>query len=173
DLTTGKPLPRIDRPPGLGTYPRGLAFSPDGKHLALGIGAAVELWEADGGKPVRPADGHRDEILAVGSSADGKVFITGAADGRVRLGGAATGRPRAVHADKARDGLPWAGWTAAPVLVPDRGLVAVDPEGGLSTWDLKSGERLRQVLRPLEEAGRQREEFVVGAPGGALLATAG
>lgn len=76
-----------------------IAFSPDGKCLAVGSPAgAARLWEITSGKEVVSATGHLGTIAAVSVSADGKTVTTVAADCTLRQWDSHTGKElRAVQ----------------------------------------------------------------------------
>jgi WD40 repeat protein len=63
-----------------------LAWSPDGKHIAIG-GAAPEVpvYDAESGQRVATATGHTAGIYALAWSPDGKTLATGGFDGQIRL----------------------------------------------------------------------------------------
>jgi RNA polymerase sigma factor (sigma-70 family) len=78
DLTTGKELPVLDRPPG------GVAkclFSSDGKLVIAGsFDGSVWAWDAANGQINRKYAGHSHEVTSMVLTPDGKTLVTGSAD---------------------------------------------------------------------------------------------
>jgi WD40 repeat protein len=59
-----------------------VAFSPDGKHLAVGTSdGAIGVWEVPGGKKVVASGSHQDAVSALAWSKDGKQIVSGSHDG--------------------------------------------------------------------------------------------
>lgn len=104
DADTGKLLRRLQRLP---QRIHSLAFSPDGKQLAVGGGTPGEygemaLVDLATGKRSRALDSTGDLILSVAFSADGQRIAAGGADASVRVYETATGRrvwSSKVHSD--------------------------------------------------------------------------
>jgi WD40 repeat protein len=65
---------------------RGLAFSPDGKTLLVGVGPDVRLYDVASLQEVHSWIGHRETIDAITFSADGRSMRTGTADNRNQVG---------------------------------------------------------------------------------------
>lgn len=69
-----------------------VAFSPDGKRLAVGTEGEVRIYEAETGKRLHVLSDHRGPVYAVAWKPDGSILATGGFDGRVRLFNATEGK---------------------------------------------------------------------------------
>ena len=120
---------------------RSVAFSPDGKTIAGGIGdETIRLWDAATGKPLgEPLRGHESSVSSVAFSPDGTTLASGSHDKTIRLWDAATGKPL---------GEPLRGhWSNvySLALSPDGKMLA---SGGLSEirlWDAATGKPLGEI----------------------------
>jgi WD40 repeat protein/tetratricopeptide (TPR) repeat protein len=152
DVATGQPI----GPPLLQRWRhRGpLAFSPDGRRLALvahdaprddggSIWSTCRIWDTATGRPVTPPLPHSNHPVALAFRPDGKVLATGGYSGTVHLWdvetGARIGRPFSAGAIVfsvafSSDGRLLAAGTAQPVAQ------AV-------LWNLESGRRLGDPIR--------------------------
>ena len=64
----------------------GVAFSPDGKILAMASSLGnVQLWDVASGRPTQPLKGHSSLVHAVAFSPDGLTLASGSSDQTVRL----------------------------------------------------------------------------------------
>jgi WD40 repeat protein len=137
-LRSNNATPCILRAPGESTY--ALAFTPDGKLLALGGGNAGKeprgdlwLWDVRTARSLFPLVGHTRFVAALEFSPDGRVLATGDAGGNLRLWEVASGRVRASL--PGHKGTVW-----AVTFAPDGRLLA---SGGMDTvirlWDVRTG----------------------------------
>jgi WD40 repeat protein len=70
-----------------------LAFSPDGKQLAIGnMSHQVRVVGAETGSLLFYLSGHKDQVFSVAYSPDGSMIATGSADKQVRLYNARDGK---------------------------------------------------------------------------------
>ena len=154
DATTGRPLTKpLNGQNGQGDS---LAFSPDGKTLAVGgFGGAVQLWRLPGGTLAGTLPpGNTGPIDAVAFSPDGATLVTGSAHGTVQLWDVATRQP-------VGDPLQGQDAPALSVAFNPRGtlLASGSGHGSVRLWDVRY---LTQVQRYLcAQAGRSltRQEW--------------
>ncbi len=119
-----------------------VAFSPDGKTLAVGGGGAVILWDVASRRPIgKPFAGHTGFISGIAFSPDGQTLASASADNTIILWDVASGRPK---------GQPLAGhidWINCVAFSPDgRTLASGGEEGTIILWDVTSREPIGQPL---------------------------
>jgi WD40 repeat protein len=137
-----------------------VAFSSDGKLLALGGGHAARMWETETGKEAGLPGGHRGEVTALAVAPGGLVASKGA-DNTVRLWEAGTGKER--HHFRAPAG------TTQVAFAPDGKTVALaHTDNSVRLHEMTTGKELRRVK------GHQNGVAAVAfSPDGKTLATRG
>ncbi|MBY0228765.1 MAG: hypothetical protein K2W96_05745, partial [Gemmataceae bacterium] len=121
-------------------WPHDMAWSPDGKRLAISWGDHVALHDAEG-KRVNPTEGHEGAIRSLALSSDGTLAASGDQAGGVRLWELATGR--LLRSMRTGDSI------QALAFSPDgrrlaAGASAYQAEGEVRVWNVADGkERLR------------------------------
>jgi RNA polymerase sigma factor (sigma-70 family) len=144
-VPSGKELRRYD---GQEAVAWCLAFSPDGKTLALGgKGGDILLSEIATGKLLRRFAGQQTEVFALVFSPDGKVLASKGLDPSIRLWDPATGRE--LRRLQLETGLLY-----APAFSPDSKTVATtcfipgkerkDWQYTIRIWDVATGKELRR-----------------------------
>ena len=73
-----------------------IAYSPDGKQLALATSIGIWLYDTDTYKPLSLLTGHTDYVWSVEYAADGKILASGSSDGTIRIWNTQTTKSIAV-----------------------------------------------------------------------------
>jgi hypothetical protein len=159
----GAGLVAQDRPTQA-NFAYGVAFSPDGKTIAIGSGGGtVRLWTSSTGKAMRqPLTRRTSAVVGVAFGPDGKTIASASIDGTVRLWDVSTGQP----IGQALTG------TMGPVFVvsfsPDGKMIASAGDDTVQLWDLVTGKPIGQAL-----AGHTAPVYGVSfSPDGKTIASA-
>ena len=147
-----------------------IAFSPDGKTLAMGTRDGqsgkermIRLWDTATGAE-RGHFGTR-EVRTLAYSPDGNLVAAGHQDGTVGLWGVATGRETHNISAHGRD-------VNSVAFSPDGQVVASSTfEGDICLWDAKSG-KSAGCLAPPRNRGGKTVLAIAFAPNGKVLAAA-
>jgi WD40 repeat protein len=144
DWATGKELRQYGAPEDSSNFWGGpVAFTADGKALAVARWSSIQLYTLDGGKPLLPESGHWALVEALAFLRDGRTLVSGGMDGTVRVWDGSTDKEL-----RRLGGPPW-------VMVG----FALSPDGkALATADCKNPD---SVLRLLDvDTGKQNREAI-------------
>lgn len=62
-----------------------LAFHPDGRFLAAGVGARIRVWEMETQEEVAPLEGSLGAVKTLAFSSDGKILVGSAGHGVISV----------------------------------------------------------------------------------------
>ncbi|HET6575128.1 MAG TPA: sigma factor-like helix-turn-helix DNA-binding protein, partial [Fimbriiglobus sp.] len=144
-------------------------FSPDGRRLASHSRNAVLVWDAATGEPVRPdvdSAGHRDAILGVEVSPDGRRIATNGLDREVLVWTADTGRLLC------RINAIWGNDQLVAFTSDSRSVVTVaDDYVTPILCDATTGRVIRRFAVPEDRAGKEHTVYVSLSADGKTLTT--
>ncbi|WSJ08715.1 caspase family protein [Streptomyces phaeochromogenes] len=135
DPTTGSWTSRLRT-----SFPIDLAFSPDGKTLAIAsVSHDVRLWDKGTEPPFRLLAGHTGWVNSVAFSTDGRL-ASGSEDGTVRLWEPRSGKQIRKFSGHTAD-------VNAVAFSPDGKILASASEDGTARlWDAASGKQLYKLI---------------------------
>ena len=158
-LWDGETGSQIGQPLDIPTNETPLAFSPDGRIIALvediGWGDTREhfiiMWDADFGEPIgEPLKGHTTSISNVVFSPDGKLLASSGINGEIILWDVATGLQisQLLGGHQDVDGSRSRGTYASKVdriaFSPDSALLASSGNGETILWDVETGKGIKR-----------------------------
>lgn len=122
-----------------------IAFSPDGKTLAIGSGEPsrsgdITLWDIETGKLTKDyAERHLDSVFALDFTPDGKLLASGGADKAVRITDLSTGKVVKVFEGHTHHvlGVTW--------RADGRMLASSGADNVVKVWDWTTGDRRKNV----------------------------
>ena len=120
----------------MGGSDRAVAFSPDGKRLAIATGAGIWFYDAQTYREMVLLTGHTEVVRAVAFSPDGKTLASGARDATVKLWNVENGENIATFV---RNGI----GVESVAFSPNGKMLAAGTEGGpIKLWDVENGQNL-------------------------------
>ena len=142
DVKSGKLLLSI---PYGALYVHAVAFSPDGKYIALAGSKVsrgptekesvyIRLFDAKSGNPVRDFTGHSDDVVSLSFSSDGRRLLTGSFDKKAKLWDVETGRNL-----KSYFAHTWWVWSAA-FSKDESQIVTASQDGTVIVWNTETAE---------------------------------
>jgi WD40 repeat protein/tRNA A-37 threonylcarbamoyl transferase component Bud32 len=164
DLTTGQEIftCNSDADNNIGTA-YGVAFSPDGRQLAVGSGGAVQVWDWRNCQLLLTLPGHAQRPISVAFSRDGRRLASGNWSGEIMIWDAETGERLRTLSGHHQP-------VSALTFSPDgRRLVSACFDQRLIVWEVTTG----HLLRAIPQAHEGLVLGVAFSPDGRRLASSG
>ncbi len=166
DAATGAELRTLGPVGGLHRY--GLAFSPNGRHVAVTTGhPTVTIWNVDTGEEVQVFRGHTSVVKNVAFSPDGRLVASGAGD----IARSEPGEVRVWEAETAREVFRLSGHTDpiyGVAFCPNGSrLVSASQDQTVKFWDTANGQEVLTL-----HAHKDTVRALAFSPDGWCLATA-
>jgi WD40 repeat protein/serine/threonine protein kinase len=153
----------IERIPGERGTVSSVAFSPDGREVALASEGLVEVCDVEApSRPIRELRGHTDFVYAVVFSPDGLYVASGGWDKTLRLWDRATGKElRAFYGHE--------GFVRGLAFSPDsQSLLSASEDHSLKLWEVATGRSLADF-----HGHQSFTSCVAFSPDGRLIASGG
>ena len=117
-----------------------IAYSPDGKRLAVASSIGIWIYDADSGKELDLLTGHTDRVRSVAFNPNGNILASGSSDGTIHLWDARTSthlRMMTGHTSRI---------TSVVFNADGKMLASGSKDNTICLWDTQSGE-LRKTLK--------------------------
>ena len=141
----------------MGDSDRTVAFSPDGKRLAVATGIGIWIYDGQTYRELALLTGHTNAVQTVAFSPDGKTLASGGADNAVKLWHLETGDVTTL-AERQFFGV------NAVAFSPDGKILASGSDDDVKLWNIKNGQHLATFK------GRDRVFSVAFSPDGKTVA---
>jgi WD40 repeat protein len=141
------------------SYVTALQFTPDGKHLvSSSTDQTIRLWDWPTGRSLAALRGHPDEVDGLALSPKGDTFASRCRDGSIFLWPLhCPAQTPAYRTLPVKVATHYGGW-AQPrpvVFAPDsRSIIAIEPDGALTQWDLATLQRTRRWKSESQKTGK-------------------
>ena len=156
-----------------------LAFSPDGKMVALSGLGEIRLWNTETGDEhvipladLRAGIHNIPKVLALAFSSDGRWLVSGTRDGEIQMWDVATGEALVAFAEPKPTERKNLESISALAFSPDRALLAAGTRNRIHLWEVDTTDKLFSVNAEHTRGGRLSNSAaapLVFSPDGAVL----
>jgi WD40 repeat protein len=149
DTAAGRELLTIERGKPDESYISRLAFSPDGRRIALAAqNRTPRVWDASTGRELLALRGHVAGVLCIDFSPDGRRIVTASLDRSAKVWDAQTGRELLTLEGHTQ------AVTAAAFLPNGRSIATTGNDGTVKIWEAASPEQVLAWQNEAQTKGR-------------------